>query len=217
MVKGLNISVKQNSEAMKKRVQINLRKLTRCSSFLLRTGGCSCNTESASTFRVHWTTSSTPSMGLPSTLSPFCSRVWRARSRLSDQEIWAASTISCAWNLSTHPIKDSCSIDVERNWAISATATASKRARVRRISCSVSVNHSLILRSLITTGFVKTTCHKINKKKLYMKITFYCHPRIHEYVSWLNIKFSPPWSCVSLTQSTTSSEWKLQRPNAMCF
>ena len=70
--------------------------LTRCSSFLRRTGGCSCNTESASTLSVDWTTSSTPCMALRS-LPPAFSTAVSATSMDSDHAICAASTTSWAY------------------------------------------------------------------------------------------------------------------------
>ena len=66
--------------------------LTRCSIFLLLTGGCSCNTESASTANVASTSLRTFCMGDMS-----CSlQVARAVSHNSDQTIWDESTTSWA-------------------------------------------------------------------------------------------------------------------------
>jgi len=72
------ILFQSNSEGYKK------VRLTRCSSFLRLTGGCSCNTESASTFKVTSKICSTSDVEDVSP-SPRCSIVCSDLSMLSDQ------------------------------------------------------------------------------------------------------------------------------------
>lgn len=70
-----------------------MSKLTRCSSFLLRIGGCSISTVSANTLSVASTFDRTPCSGV---MSPPPEMVVKADSMFSDQAIWADRTTSWA-------------------------------------------------------------------------------------------------------------------------
>ena len=79
--------------------------ITKCSSFLLRRGGCSCSTESARTLSVVSTWDSTRSSGV-NFWSP-AALIWcKAASTSSLHEIWAASTT--IWACNDYTVKTRC-------------------------------------------------------------------------------------------------------------